>query len=367
MSSSSKKRVIFLDLMRALAVLMMVQGHTIDTFLGDQYRTFDSNLFNVWYTIRGFTAPIFMFVSGVTFTYLFRLQSVPFLENPRVKKGVHRFIILVLIGYLLRFPTYRVFDFSEVDHGQWLTFFTVDALHLIGFGILFIIYLSYLAEKYRLSDYLIYSLGASFFFFLFLVTEKINWANFLPIPFAAYFYQGTGSYFPFFPWAGYVVSGALLGTYLAKNPSSFSTKKFSQKLFLLGAGSLIICYSIHLLEDQLYGEKVFWTDNTALIFYRLGFILMLNSFMSYISLRLKRIPDIIAKVGKNTLLVYVVHVIILYGSAWIPGFGMFYSKTLNIPFSILAAILLIVAMFWLVSLYERFKSYRRNKIIAVET
>ncbi|TSA27965.1 MAG: DUF1624 domain-containing protein [Ignavibacteriales bacterium] len=366
MSSGSKQRIIFLDLMRALAVLMMIQGHTIDTFLGDQYRTFDSNIYDIWFTLRGFTAPIFMFVSGVTFTYLLRSQSVPFFENPRVNKGVHRFIILLVIGYLLRFPTPRMFDFSEVNHGQWLTFFTVDALHLIAFGILIILFLSYIAEKYKRSDYLIFSLGAVFFFFMFPLAEKINWANFLPIPFAAYFYQGTGSYFPLFPWAGYVISGALLGSYLAKNPLSFSSKQLSYKLFLFGVISLVVCYSIHEFEDFLYGENFFWTDNTSLIFYRLGFILMLNSLMSFISLRLKQIPDIITKFGKNTLLVYVIHVVVLYGSAWIPGFGMFYSKTLNIPLSILAAILLIVFMFWFVSLFERMKNYRRRKIVAVE-
>jgi len=366
MPSGSKNRIIFLDLMRALAVIMMIQGHTIDTFLGDQYRTVDSDIYNIWFTIRGFTAPIFMFVSGVTFTYLFRSQSLPFFENPRVNKGVLRFIILILIGYLLRFPTPRMFDFSEVDYSQWLTFFTVDALHLIAFGILFILLMSYVAEKYKRSDYLIFSLGAAFFFFMSLLTEKINWANFLPIPFAAYLYQGTGSYFPLFPWAGYVICGALLGSYLAKNPLSFTTKQFSSKLFLAGVVSLIVCYSIHVFEDLLYDEKTLWTDNTALIFYRLGIILMLNSFMSFVSLKIKHIPDIISKLGKNTLLVYVVHVIILYGSAWIPGFGMFYPKTLNIPLSILAALLLIAFMFWFVSLFEQVKDYRRRKIVAVK-
>jgi len=353
--------------MRAFAVLMMVQGHTIDTFLGDEYRSFDSTLFNIWYTIRGFTAPIFMFTSGVAFTYLLRLNPNPFNQNPRVIKGVHRFVILVLTGYLLRFPTHLIFDFSDVTHEQWLVFFTVDALHLIGFGLLFVLCLSYISEKFRLSHYLTFSLGASFFFFLYLIMDKINWANYLPIPFAAYLYHGTGSLFPFFPWAGYLISGGILGLYLAKNPKAFLLEKFSIKLFAFGVASLIICYSVHLFEDSFYGVKVFWTDNLALIFYRLGMILLLNSAMAYIALRIKTIPEIVQQVGKNTLLVYVVHVIILYGSIWIPGFGMFYSKTLNIPLSILAAILLIVLMFGMVSFVEKWKINRSRKLAAVGT
>ena len=366
MSPNSKTRIIFLDMMRALAVLMMIQGHTIDTFLGDQFRTFDSPIYDVWFTLRGFTAPIFMFTSGVTFAYLLRSRPESFAENPRVKKGVHRFIILVLIGYLLRFPTPRMFDFSEVTHFQWITFFTVDALHLIGFGILFILCLAYLAEKYKLSDNLVFSFGAFIFFSIFFVAEKINWANFIPIPFAAYFYQGTGSFFPLFPWAGYVISGAMLGSFLAKNPQAASSKKLSYNLFGIGAMLILFSASLQVFEDFLYGQKEFWCDNSALIIYRLGVVLMLNSIMSFIALQLKNIPDIVAQLGKNTLLLYAVHTIILYGSAWTPGFAMFYPKTLNIPLSIIAALLMIILMFGIVFLVERLKNYRRRKFVTVE-
>lgn len=364
--SVNSRRIIFLDLMRALAVLMMVQGHTIDTFLGDEYRTFNSSLYDIWFTIRGFTAPIFMFTSGVTFTYLFRSRPEPFFQNPRAKKGFYRFMILVLIGYLLRFPTPRMVDFSYVTHSQWLAFFTVDALHLIGFGLLFILCLAYIAEKYKVNDYVIFSVGAFFFFAFYPMTENINWANFLPVPYAAYLYHGTGSFFPFFPWAGFVLSGAVLGSYLAKNPESFTSKKFSYNLFYIALTSLAISFLIDLLEVILYGQKVFWTDNSALIFYRLGFVLLLNSAMSYIALQLKEIPLIVRQVGKNTLLIYAVHVVILYGSAWIPGFGMFYPKSLNIAGSIVAAILLIVIMFGMVALVEKLKLYRRKKLATVE-
>jgi uncharacterized membrane protein len=83
----NNNRIIFLDILRAFAVLMMVQGHTIDSLLADEYRTFDSVIYSVWHTMRGFTAPIFMFTAGVVFTYLLKLNNLPFKENPRVIKG----------------------------------------------------------------------------------------------------------------------------------------------------------------------------------------------------------------------------------------------------------------------------------------
>jgi uncharacterized membrane protein len=361
-----QRRIIFLDLMRAFAVLMMVQGHTIDTFLGDQFRSYDSWVYNVWFTIRGFTAPIFMFTSGVTFTYLLRRFPGPFHENSRVRKGLYRFIILILIGYLLRYPTPRIFDFSEVSHDQWLTFFTVDSLHLIGISILFIICLAYIADKYSLSDFVIFSCGTLFFFGAFFFTYNINWANHIPIPFAAYLYQGTGSYFPIFPWSGYVICGALLGSYLAKNPESVKQKKFIYGLFTIGLILTGLFVFLKEVEQHYYGHKEFWSDNTALFFLRVGVVVMLNSVMCFIAFKVKSIPETIKQVGSHTLLVYAVHATILYGSAWIPGIYFFYGKTLNIPLSILAAVLMISLMIGMVSIIEKIKLIRRRYIAPVE-
>ena len=353
--------------MRALAVLMMVQGHTIDTFLGDQYRTFDSSMYDVWLTIRGFTAPIFMFTSGVAFTYLLKSYSKPFFENPRVQKGFKRFLILVLIGYLLRFPTPRMFDFSEVTHAQWLTFFTVDALHLIGVGLFIILCLTYIAERYNQNEYKVFLVGLIFFFALFPVTESINWANYLPIPFAAYFYQGTGSLFPVFPWAGFVIAGGILGAYLAKNPDCYYSPKFSYKLFALSAALILISYLVNLLNQKYFGgNQEFFSDNVSLVYYRLGIVLTLNGLMALISMRLKKIPEIVQQVGKNTLLIYAVHIVILYGSAWVPGFGMFYPKSLNAIQSILAAALLIILMSGMVAFVEKIKTMKKRKFATVE-
>ncbi|MCL6098329.1 MAG: DUF1624 domain-containing protein [Bacteroidetes bacterium] len=367
MSPNYRKRIIFLDLMRAMAVLMMVQGHTIDTFLGDQYRTFDSSMYDVWLTIRGFTAPIFMFTSGVAFTYLLKSHSQPFFENPRVAKGFRRFLVLVLIGYMLRFPTPRMFDFSQVTHYQWLTFFTVDALHLIGIGLFLILLLTYIAERYRLNEYAVFIFGIIFFFIAYRFTESLNWANHLPIPFAAYFYQGTGSLFPIFPWAGYVIAGGILGMYLAKNPECYLSPKFSYKLFAAGGFLIFISYLVYLANYSVFGDnKEFFSDTVSLVYYRLGIVLALNGAMALISMRLKTMPDLVQQVGKNTLLIYVVHIIILYGSAWIPGFGMFYPKSLNAVGSVSAAILLIILMVGMVAVVEKLKTMKKRKLAAVE-
>ncbi|MCK5085941.1 MAG: DUF1624 domain-containing protein, partial [Melioribacteraceae bacterium] len=61
MNANSNNRIQYLDLMRAFAVIMMLQGHTIHVLLADEYRTFDSLIYSIWHSLRGFTAPVFMF------------------------------------------------------------------------------------------------------------------------------------------------------------------------------------------------------------------------------------------------------------------------------------------------------------------
>ena len=341
--------------MRALAVLMMVQGHTIDTLLADAYRTNESSFFNVWFMVRGFTAPIFMFTAGVVFTYLLKNQKKPFRENPRVRKGLKRFLNLVVLGYFLRFPTFQIFDFSSVAKEQWQTFFVVDALHLIGFGLLFIILLTYLTEKFKANDYFFYLTGALFFFLASLFTEQIDWINFFPLPIASYFYSGTNSLFPFFPWAGYVLSGALLGTYLSRNKAAISEKSLTIKLLISGIILILSSELMEVIQYYFYTNVKFWTSPLSLITFRLGMVLMLNSAMSFIASKVNSIPIIIRQVGTHTLVIYAVHVIILYGSAWIPGIYGDFAKSFNTLHSAIAGIVMITLMIAMVLVIEKFK------------
>ncbi|OGU54477.1 MAG: hypothetical protein A2V66_00940 [Ignavibacteria bacterium RBG_13_36_8] len=341
---------------------MMVQGHTVDSLLSDELRTFDSNFYSIWNTFRGFTAPIFMFTSGVVFTYLLRLNNLPFAENPRVKKGFKRFLLLVTLGYLLRYPTYKVFDFSDVTQQQWLVFFAVDALHLIGFGLLFVLIFAYLGEKFGIKDKFIFLLGTLFFVLLAPFVISVDWSKLVSLPLAAYLYHGTGSFFPLFPWAGYVVAGGILGSYLAKNIDAYSSKKFSYRLFIFGISFIGFSVILNQLGDVLPIAGVTWSNRLSLFLYRIGFVLVMNGIMSLIAAKVTDIPKIVRQLGRNTLLIYVIHLIILYGCAWFPGVYAYYSKSMSLEITLTAVVLMIFIMTGMVLLVEKVKNIRKNGV-----
>jgi uncharacterized membrane protein len=61
--------------MRAYAILMMVQGHLVDACLDPIYRDSESTLYFLWNFMRGVTAPVFFFSSGMIFTFLLMKQE----------------------------------------------------------------------------------------------------------------------------------------------------------------------------------------------------------------------------------------------------------------------------------------------------
>jgi len=337
----------------------MVQGHTIHVFLSQDLRTTELPVYAVWYFLRGMTAPIFMFTAGTVFTYLFRSVHKNFSENYRVSKGIKRAFLLIFLGYLLRYPTWTIFDFSHVSAETWNNFFAVDVLQLIGFSLLILLSILLLAEKLKLNYTFIFIVSTTIIFLVAPFMDTVNWDNFLPTPIAAYLYNGTGSLFPLFPWAGYVVGGGVLGNYLAQNPMVFKTSRFSMLLGIFGG---VFILTSMLSEEVLHYLQIKISNPQSapnLIMFRVGFVLLLTSVVSFISLKVEKIPHLIILIGRNTLLIYVVHLVILYGSTWSPGLTNLWGYNLTGWQSFVAALIMISLMTIMVLIIHKLKI--RNK------
>lgn len=359
--SAKKSRVIFLDLIRAFAVLMMVQGHTVDVLLADYYRDLENIFYSAWQFNRGMTAPLFLFTSGITFTYLFRLHREPFLKNPRFIKGVKRAALLIFLGYLLRYPTNTIVIFDEVTEYQWRVFFTVDVLHLIGFGLLFLLLILFIAEKTKQRDWVIFTAFIVTNLTLHPFFENIEWSSFMHPAFAGYFYRKSGSNFPLFPWLSYVFAGGMLGGYLAQHPEVFKTFKFTYRTFLIGVSLIAISMLGLLFERLVIGTDTFWTTSPMLTLLRFGIVMLIISAFVFAARKMETIPRIVILLGRNTLLIYVVHLVILYGSPWNLGVIAIANHSFTLLNTFLTVILMWSLMIVMVYLLNRFQI--RNKPI----
>ena len=65
----NKNRLILLDILRAIGVMLMIEGHTIDATLSPVYKDGASIIFQFWTFFRGLTAPFFFFSAGLAFVF----------------------------------------------------------------------------------------------------------------------------------------------------------------------------------------------------------------------------------------------------------------------------------------------------------
>ncbi len=352
---AKKERLIFIDLMRAFAVIQMVQGHTINSLLSPEYRTLESGFYYIWHTIRGFTAPIFMFTSGLAFTYLLRSSNLPFSQNPRVFKGLKRVALLLFLGYLLRFPLSQIFDLSSVTYSQWLVFYTVDALHIIGMGLFFVIVLSFIGEKLKINDNIIFTIAALFFFLLAPAVLTSHSFDKIPPILRGYFTDRFGSLFPLFPWAGYVLSGAILGSFIANNKEFVKSRVFSYNLVFYG--SLFVSLSVIISQLSIHGliEDKYWVEIIKLVLLRVGVVIALYGFATIIEKKMSYCPKIVKLLGGNTLFIYVAHLMVLYGFVFFPGFDRIYGNQLNSTMALTSAIAMLILMVFVVKANTKLK------------
>ena len=339
--------------MRAYAILMMVQGHTVDTVLDPVYRVDSNILYYIWNMFRGMTAPVFFFSSGAIFSYLLLRKDLPFWKNERVIKGFKRVGLLLFTAYLMRFNPRIITHLDSFDIFNYQASFAVDALHCISMGLLSLILLYGLYRWIKIPVWITYPMFAIFLFMFYPTAVHTNWLNFLPLPLANYFTATYGSNFPIFPWLGFVLWGGFYGFILSKSANIAYNNKFSIFTLSLGvllsAGSGIILghiYNITGIEDFNY------LQHHNFQFFHLGNVLIISGLLSIISSYVS-IPEFISNTGKKTMMIYIVHIFIIYGTGINPGFRRFLSGQLDPINTIILAIVMVVFFVVLAQYSER--------------
>ena len=119
------KRLYFLDAVRAFAILMMLQGHFIDSLIDPIYRNLENPFYATWNYFRGITAPTFYTITGLVFCYLLFKAKEKGDTQKRIKKGLSRGLMLILVGYSLRI------NFIAWLFGYFDTYFLVILVILV--------------------------------------------------------------------------------------------------------------------------------------------------------------------------------------------------------------------------------------------
>lgn len=353
---NTTKRLYFIDAVRAFAILMMLQGHFIDSLLAPEHRDMSHVAYRIWSYFRGITAPTFFTISGLIFTYLLLKAKEKGTEKHRMRKGLNRGVMLIGIGYLLRAPLL-----------SWLTgyfdtyFLVIDVLQIIGLSLISIVGLYYVCFK-NATFFSIITLIVGFAIFVCEPLYRTLTLENVPLVFANYVSKANGSVFTIIPWFGYMSFGACIATAFYRHLDKPNFKPVTLSVFFI-LGYFLIEWSSHAL---FYLKK--WTDiqlfldsaNYNYLFSRLGNVFIYFAIFYGLERYLK--PPLLLKIGQKTLSIYVIHFIIIYGSFTGFGLSQLIGKNLSPWQAVFGAALFLIVVCFISFYYVRTNAYIYGKL-----
>jgi hypothetical protein len=291
-------RELYIDVFRGLMALVMVQGHLFDTLLHAAARA------QPWYVFQqifhGSTAPGFLFASG----FVAGLPRAP-LSWRAMRRRARRLLFVLGVGYALRLPYLSLWKIlNEGTPAEKAVAVACDALHAIAISQLVVLLLQRLFGRRWVW-------AAAATAMLVLVASPAAWqpqvAAALPLPLAAFVSPlRAPSQFPLFPYAAFVLAGTLAGAQLGRQDDAVRHRR----ALVWGSG---LAGTGVALAFALQGRVDFWGPSPAYVLLRLGGLLLLLRAVEWATAMGPRVVRPMALLGHETLLVYVLHLCLLYG------------------------------------------------------
>ena len=318
-SARAGGRILFIDLARAIAVLLMVQGHTIDALLAADFR--NSLQYNAWLYLRGLTSCTFLFLSGAAFSLTaLRHWDDQRRVSRRSLKRVRRLTFFFALGYFVKFPMGKFAHLEFANDERWRSFLAVDVLQNVALTLLALQALMWVTRTPKVFS-TVCAWVAGLVVGLTPVVHGVDWTASMPLVLAAFVNHETGSLFPLFPWAGFTLLGATFGVTFGPWATRDHLQSLARGLFLTGAGLAIGAGLLGEYGWFDYGVHDWWRASPLSFVQRFGSVLLLLSVVAAIGHYVTRLTPPLQGLAEESLLVYAVHVALLYGSLWTVGLG----------------------------------------------
>jgi uncharacterized membrane protein len=295
----------YLDWLRGLSVLVMIEAHTLDAWTRLDAR--HNSVYGWAMIVGGFAAPGFLFLAGIALA----LAAGSRLRRGRTPAEVaalarRRALQIFGLAFLFRLQSWLI---SGGDPAQALL--KVDILNVMGLSMLAAALL-WSAGRAR-WDRMAWMLAATTLVamltplvratpMLSVLPDPIEW-YFRPIP-------GRGT-FTLFPWSAFLLAGAGVGIWLDAARTADAERRLNVTLAAVAAMVIVAAYATSYLPT-IYRESSFWTTSPTFFFLRLG-ILILSLPVAYAWNMLWSGRSVLQEFGRASLFVYWIHVELAYG------------------------------------------------------
>jgi hypothetical protein len=292
---------VFLDWLRGLAALIMLQGHAFHSFTRPEFREHGLYIYSQFF--GGQAAAVFLFVTGITYGLgMAKRQDLPPLQ--RVFAALRRARYLFLIGIAFRLQMF-LFGFKRAHASDLLI---VDILNLMGFAaaVLAVVALAGGAmQRVRwaaVAGILIAGLSP-------LVTDLDTTG----VPKFIRDYIVPGASFSIFPWGAYLAFGLAFGNAIPLVPAG-NWARLMQWATLVGLSLIVVGRYVSDLSFSVYPSAEFWVDSPGLVACKMGALFLMGTAAYLWTEHLS--PggfSWVRLLGTTSLPVYWVHVELVYG------------------------------------------------------
>ncbi|MBS3944090.1 MAG: DUF1624 domain-containing protein [Melioribacter sp.] len=344
-----KNRAQFIDMLKGLALIVMIEVHVINIFLSSELKA------DWWFSylnfINGLVAPAFTFSSGMVFVLSLQ-KGLDELRKFGMKfwNKLGRLLLVFLAGYSIHMSYLSLRKISNPKYPHMLQeFLKVDILQCIAVGLILLFMLRIIIKSDK-GFYVTVLLLDIFVLAFSPYAWKTDFAEFIPLGIANYFNRIHGSLFPLFPWLAFILTGALLGKLYVELKGKIGEEKFSKYLIYYGAGFFI--GTVLLLNLLLPDSIVEIKPNPLFFLQRVGVLIMLLGIFWFYINRFENYNSFILDVSRESLMVYWLHLKILYKKFW-DGKSIinFLGTPLSLLEIVLITVLLIVIMILLAKLW----------------
>ncbi len=309
----------WLDFLRGIAALWMIEVHVVDVALHPRW-------YNTWWfpwlsLTHGFVAVAFLFCAGGAFAITFERKITAFRRRERpLWDYLAKLGLLLILGYWLHLPAFSLERTLHATPEELRRLADCDILQSIAASSLLALAIGILTRRSSIyqSIYALLSIG-------FAVLTPWVWGSelFRAFPFAvgAYIAPQPWSKFPLFPFAAYFFAGAVLVPLLRD--------RSNRTVCLIAGGSIAL--TLVLMVVGFSSPKQWWHSSPEHVGFRTAGTLSALAALKCWSERIRswKLRSFIRLAGQQSLWIYVFHLLIVYGSVGGHGLSALLGKSLD--------------------------------------
>jgi uncharacterized membrane protein len=325
---TSTYRLEYLDWVRGLGAIIMLNGHVWHSFLQTGLK--DNSIYRFTQFVGGMPPALFLFLTGVTLAFLMdstERKGLP--PRQRFIESLKRSRYLFFLAFAFRLQLW-IFGLPAPLEGL----LKVDVLNCMGFAIAALSVMAMFTTRERIK--LCAGIGLAIAF-LGPPMSAIDWKQ---VPWLVRDYIAPDlSSFGIFPWGAYLAFGVSAGSILRAIPQE-ATERVMQWAALLGGVLILTCQYFTNLPFGIYPNSDYWLNSPAQVLTKLGVLLIVLAF-AYVWTRYGASHgwSWVRQFGVTSLLVYWVHIELVYGRVlW------FCKDSLTVGGTMVASVVVILLM-----------------------